>query len=76
MRDEKAAGETGCYVSVDSNGEVVSLCVDEPEHKKDVARFVADAIEEGCSIQRCKVRDVWDGRVKLFEKFPEGVSEK
>lgn len=69
MKDD-AKGDMGCYLGVDDKGVVVSACVDNPEHRKDVAKFCADTIKEGCVLSRCKVRDLWEGRVKLYEPLP------
>lgn len=59
-----------CYLGVDTDGLVVSACVDNPEHKKDVAKFVAEAVRDGLHLERCQVGDLWDGTVKLYQPLP------
>lgn len=64
-------GEQGCYVGIDGDGIVVSVCVDNPEHRKDVAKFCADAVKDGLTLGRCKARDLWDKRVELYKPMPK-----
>jgi len=44
-------------------GCVTAACVDEPNHKKDTAKFIADLIKDGRIVERVEARD-WH-KVKL-----------
>jgi len=53
------------YVARNSCGCVSGLCVDSPEHRRETARFVAEAVRRGQTIERCTTEDVRSGRVHL-----------
>jgi hypothetical protein len=66
---EAERGEMGTYLGIDAKGIIVAACVDNPEHREDVAEFVSTSVKEGLRLERCKVRDLWEGRVKLYEEY-------
>jgi len=69
MAGNDADGEMLTYLCLDADGLVVAACVDNPAHKKDTAKFLADGVKDGLTIARCKVKDLWEGRVKLYQPF-------
>ena len=58
-------GATGTYISRLPCGCVCGLCVDDPDSKREVAKWIAKEIRSGATIERCTVKDVWDGKVAL-----------
>jgi hypothetical protein len=54
----RLSGETRCYVGRKDCGCVVAACVDNPEHRRDTARFVADIIKDGLTVETMTVKEV------------------
>ena len=49
--------KTMCYIGVKECGCVVAACVDNPKHKKDIAKNVGDWVKDGLTIERISVED-------------------
>lgn len=47
-----------CYVGTTACGCMVAACVDSPELKKDVARFVKECVEDGLTVSRIPTEEV------------------
>lgn len=46
-----------CYVGRKPCGCTVAACMDMPKHKKDVAKFLADCVKDGLTIERVTLDD-------------------
>ena len=46
-----------CYIGIKKCGCVVAACVDNPEHKKDIAKNISDWVKDGLTIERISVED-------------------
>lgn len=47
----QTGSEPATYVAWNPCGCIGGLCVDSPEHKRDTAKFVADMIRHGCTVE-------------------------
>lgn len=55
------ATETMVYLDRKRCGCVVGVTVDNPEHRTDVARFIADAVRRGGTVEHAKLETVREG---------------
>lgn len=65
MSTHTADPQSPCYYTQAPCGCIKSLIANMPEHKKEVAKELADAARRGEAILNCAVIDIWEGRVAL-----------
>lgn len=62
------------YIGIKSCGCLVAACLDDPQYKKDTAKFVSDCIKSGYAIERIASKDValsWCKCAKPEDRSPQ-----
>ena len=49
--------ERFAYIGIEPCGCVSAATVDSPDRKRDVAKFVAELLRDGCTVERVSVKD-------------------